>query len=546
MRSLFLKKGWGRRNFVFNMFVCVAIAGLVIESGPPLCFAEGPPLPADEASLLSSDAVSVTDAADGSKLISMDFQDVPLKDILKVFSQQAGTNFVSSEKVQDKKVTVFLDKVTAEGALNTILGANGLAFEKQPDTNIYMVKDMGVSPITLQTKIFKLSYATVSGAQVVEGASSQGIENVIKDLLTQNGKIIVDSRTNSLLVTDVPSTLVKIESMLKELDVKTLQVMISAEIMEVSVDTLKRLGTEWGSSTGQFAAYGAGSRSTFWPFKESLFKGVTETATVGSINFSTFTAVLQAIKTDSTTQYLARPRLLTLNNQTAEMKITRNAAVATTTVTVSQGGSPLTTTALERYEVGTTLKVTPHINKDDYITMTVEPEVSRVKAASFGTGNFDPLKRSSKTTIMVKDGETIIIAGLISREDSDSNRKVPFLGEIPIFGKVFNKDETQKSDTEILIFITPHIVKEEGVALKTVLQEELGLSNAGGQPREGGLVPQEPKVIKPRSESDKKNAKRSAHSYHTILREQDSPLSGRELMMETEVLKVKSIKATAN
>ncbi len=466
--------------------------------------------------------------------ISMDFQDTPLKQILKVFSQQAGLNFVASEAIQEKRVTLYLDKVSVEAALNTVLNANGFTFEQQPWANIFVVKEipkeLQAPVIPTETRIYRLSYATVSGATIGDEKSDVAIENILKEMLSEYGKIIVDPRTNSILVTDTQDALSKVESVLKELDVKTLQVMISAEILEVSVDTLKRLGIEWGSDTGQFMTYGAGSRSTFWPFKESFFKGATETATIGSVSFSSFTAVLKAIKSDSTTQYLARPRLLTLNNKTAEMKITKNAAVSTSTVTTAGEGLTQSTAALERYEVGTMLKVTPHINKDDYITMTVEPEVSRVKVSSWNANYYDPFTRSAKTTIMVKDGETIIIAGLIAREDSDANRRVPIFGEVPIFGKLFSRDENQKSDTEVLIFLTPRIIKEEGSAFVSTMQDELGISSSGFE-LEGKGSPITRKI-----DRDLKGAAK----FQRLVREQDSPLSEREVIMDSEIIKLKS------
>lgn len=528
MKKLFLMEGRGIKGLVCRTFVFLIIADLAVWNGPLLCFGEA------DTDASASVQLPAENAAVKNKSISMDFQDVPLKQILKVFSQQAGMNFVASENIQDKKVTLFLDKVSIDDALNAILSANGFTFERQLNTNIFIVKDAGVSAIALKTRIFKLSYAMVSGADI-GGGSSEGIEKILQELLSPNGKIIVDARTNSLLVTDIPPVLASIENVLKELDVKTLQVMISAEILEVSIDTLKRLGVEWGSDTGQFMTYTGGTRSTFWPFKESLFKGATESATIGSANFSSFTAVLKAIKTDSSTQYLARPRLLTLNNKPAEMKIIKKAAVATTTVTTAGEGLTQATQSLERYEVGTILKVTPHINKDDYITMTIEPEVSRVKVSTWSSNYFDPFKRSAKTTIMVKDGETVVIAGLISREDSDSNRRVPILGEVPIFGRVFSRDEKQTSDTELLIFITPYIIKETGDALIRAMQEEFDI--AGLEPREGGVLPQRP----PKTLAEEiKIGKRPVKGFHTLFREQDSPLSGKELMMEAEVLRLKS------
>jgi type II secretory pathway component GspD/PulD (secretin) len=400
-----------------------------------------------------------------------------------------------------------------------------------------MVKDMGISPIALKTKVYNLNYAAVTGANVGDDQKSTGFETILQEVLTPNGKMVIDARTNSVLITDVPPNFERIEEVLKALDVKTLQVMISAEILEVAVDTLKRLGIEWGSDTGSFVTFTGGTRSTYWPFKETLFKNATETATTGTVNFSTFTAVLKAIKTDAGTQYLARPRLLTLNNTTAEMKITKNAAVSTSQVQTAGEGLTQATTSLERYEVGTTLKITPHINKDDYITMTIEPEVSRVKVSTWNASYFDPFERSAKTTIMVKDGETIVIAGLISREDSDSNRKVPLLGEVPIFGRLlFNRDENQRSDTEIFILVTPHIIKEEGQAFTTAMKEELGLSDTLLKLREGGILTEKDKVATEDQEMVRRNMKR----FHHLTREQDSPLTGRELMMETELLRLQS------
>jgi general secretion pathway protein D len=497
MKKFFVQSRGKAADYVLNISVFVIIAGLSIGvQGPPFCFGQE------------------LEGAAGN-LISMDFQDVALEQILKIFSQQSGINFVASENIKDKKVTLFLDKVTMEDALNTVLGANGLTFEKQPNTNIYMVKESGLPSIVLNTKIYKLNYAAVTGANVGDQQQSGGIESILQQVLTANGKLMVDARTNSVLITDVPDNFVNIENVLKELDIKTSQVMISAEILEVAVDTLKRLGIEWGSDTGQFMTFTGGSRSSYWPFKESLFKGATESATAGTVSFSTFTAVLKAIKTDSGTQYLARPRLLTLNNTTAEMKITKDAAVSTSAVQTAGEGLTQATTSLERYEVGTILKITPHINKDDYITMTIEPEVSRVKVSTWNSNYFDPFKRTAKTTIMVKDGETIVIAGLISREDSDSNRRVPFLGEVPIFGKIFNRNENQRSDTEIFILVTPHIIREEGQAFATAMKEELGFS-------------------------DQELVRRNMKRFHHLTREQDSQLSGKELIMDAEVLKLQT------
>ncbi len=537
MKNLFLKQSRGMRIIVY-----LIVAGLIGIQGPLLSFAQEDS--EQQIIELTPVALPTNIAKLPDNLISMDFQAAPLEQVLKVFSQQAGVNFVASEKIKDKKVTLFLDKVNVQDALNTILGANNLKFELKPGTKIYMIKEMEAQPTDMETRIYRLGYAAVTGAEMGQEKTGAGIEKIISQLLSKTGKLVIDPNTNSLIVTDTPEALNKIEKTLKSLDIKTPQVMISAEVLEVSISTLKRIGVEWGSDTGQFAAFTGGSRPTFWPFRKSLFSGATTVApTMGSLNFSSFTAALKAIKTDTTTRYLARPKLLTLNNKAAEMKITTNAAVATNTIITSSGGTtPTTSTSLERYEVGTTLKVTPHINKDDYITMTVEPEVSRIKASALSTTSFDPYKRTAKTTIRIKDKETIVIAGLISREDSDGNRKVPLLGEVPLLGKMFNRDEKQRADTEILVFITPTIVKEDGSAFGIAMQQEFDSAGAGAAARETSFGFEQPNQNLQLSERDKKNMELKAHRFHRLVREQESPLSSRELVMEAELLKIKSTK----
>jgi len=490
-----------------------------VVCGPQLSLAqldEGPPAEMD----LPEEAAPAEPGQESR--ISMDFQDVPLKQLLKIFSQQSGLNFVASEEIENRNVTLYLDNVSVEDALTAILKANRLTYVQTEGSAIFHVKALSDPDIDTETRIYRLSYATVEGVDTGDegGASSTGIEKILEELLTENGKIVVDARTNSLIVTEIPSRFKVIENTIKELDIKTEQVLISAEILEVSVDTLNRLGIDWGSSTGQMASYSGPSRGTHFPWKESLLKGAGDpTVTMATFSMSTFTSVFKAIATDSDTHYLARPRLLTLDNTTAEIKITQDAAVATATIQVAGEGMTQATESAERYEVGTSLKVTPHINKEGYVTMTIEPEVSRVKAAAI-SGYYDPHTRYAKTRVMVKNGDTVVIAGLISREDTLEKRKVPFLGDVPILGMPFRRNTDEKKDTEIIIFITPQIIIDETDVAKNMGD---GFCIEGLASKACG-----------RDLSSLQEARKA--TLDVIAREQESPLSARELAIGTEMV----------
>ncbi|MBN2096861.1 MAG: hypothetical protein JW714_00115 [Candidatus Omnitrophica bacterium] len=418
-------------------------------------------------------SAQLTEAQAISPLISMDFQDADLKDVLKVFSQQAGLNFIASENIKDRKVTLYLDRVTVQDALDTIMSANNLTYEQERESSIFIVKELGRPEVETVTKIFPLQYARVIGTELTDEGKKKkettkiGIRDVIEELLTKNGNVIEDGRTNSLVITDVPSQFVKIEQAIKELDVKLPQVMIEAEVVEASLETVDKLGIAWGTSSDGYFVTGAGSaRTTTWPFLEKGegvgTAGNVSGLTMGYLSMTNLGGTLAMLAKDTDTKILARPRILTLNNETAEINIRANTAVSSGTTQISaEGGIATSTITIERFETGVSLMVTPQINKAGEITMSIEPSVITTKASSvLGSSVSDPQERSARTTVSIRDGETVVIGGLINTEDSKINRKVPFLGDIPLLGNVFRKQDDSSTDKELIIFITPHLVKD--------------------------------------------------------------------------------------
>ncbi|MCM8782672.1 MAG: type II and III secretion system protein, partial [Candidatus Omnitrophica bacterium] len=181
------------------------------------------------------------------------------------------------------------------------------------------------------------------------------------------------------------------------------------------------------------------------------------TFTFATISFGDLAITIKALTSHTDTKYLARPKLLTLNNETAVIDITADTYVGQVTTATPQ--TQTTTTSAERMATGVSLKVTPQVNAADYVTMILEPSVSRTEASSVNSDYLNPIRRSAKAKVMVKDGETIFIGGLLDTQKADTKRKVPILGDIPVAGALFKSDTTTDKQTEILIFITPHIVR---------------------------------------------------------------------------------------
>jgi len=431
--------------------------------------------------------------------ISMDFKDAGLKDILKVFSMQSGMNFIASDAVQDRKITLYLDKVPLSQAMDNIFSANNLSYELDNEANIFVVKEWGKTGIETVTKVFFLKNATVSTAALKEELSKSlkissennvassrskfkeesegGITSAVKKLLTKDvGSIMEDFRTNSIIVTDTPMKMKVISQVVASLDVPMPQVILEVEMLDVSKDVVDKMGFKFGDTpftailTGATAATGfpyAGWSKTF-----DAAKGLLSINPEGS----TYDMQLDFMRTQTDTKFLARPKLLTLNNETAEISITKN-EVLESTPEYSQntsGASYLTGYTFKRAceiklsekGIGISLRVTPQINLEtNEITMVINPESSSTSPSSLSTGTIlvlDPEVRSTKSVVKVKDGETVILGGLIHRDQNIEFKKLPILGDIPVLGVLFrHKNQTVGLERELIIFITPRIVRDK-------------------------------------------------------------------------------------
>ncbi|MFA5411315.1 MAG: secretin N-terminal domain-containing protein [Candidatus Omnitrophota bacterium] len=460
-----------KNNFAFRLFVFISIFSLCLSS-PGLNAKEE--LPFENPNLL----------------ISMDFQDANLKDILKIFSIQSGLNFIASEQVKDRIFTLYFDKVPIKDAMDKIFKANNLIYELDPEANIFIVKDLGAPEIELVTKVFKLKYASVSSSKLMKEVSDQmeiddeedeetsevSITTAVKKLLSKNGSVIEDNRINSLIVQDIASRIPMITQAILSLDVPAPQVMLEVEMLDVSKNTVDKMGVLFSQSPFKVSITGA-SGSIGFPFESWAKSFFTEEnrGTLG-INTTAYTAQLDFLRTQTDTKYLARPKILTSNNETAEIKIATQESIGVTTTTEATTGT--TSATPERSETGVVLRVTPQINLETgEITMFLYPKVAEAVLGTTFTSSGasfqfrDPEERSTKSVVRIKDGETVVIGGLLRNEVTNIRTKVPFFGDLPLIGGLFRhrgggaSDSPKDRTRELLVFITPRIIKDRGIEL---------------------------------------------------------------------------------
>ncbi len=446
--------------------------------------------------------------AASKKKITMNLEGADLIDVLKALSQQSGLNFVSTEAVKDRKLTFYLDNVPLKDAMDIIFSANGLSYDYFPESNIFVVKEMGKPSVELKTKVYYLQYIRLPSSTIQQqiddvmraGSSSSGdsstdssseadntgIVAAVKGVLTDKGKVTEDPENNALIVVDVPSQFKIIDELIKKLDVPQPRVMIEVEMLDVSKDDVDKLGIDWpeviakldvpGVRATSFPFYGKHTPNTGGVFEELTTPGGVEFSGLNSKKFapSVLTLggaqfLLRLLKTQTDAKFLARPKILTLSNETAEIKITTDEAIGVQRNVEDNGGETYT---IERTETGTSLRVTPQVNpQTGEITMFLEMVVREAKDSGFSTAseNFitgtikNPEERSTNVTLRIKDGQTILIGGLIHKKNTLYKNNVPFFSKIPLLGAVFRYKNNTGSERELLVFLTPHIIKDTPV-----------------------------------------------------------------------------------
>jgi type II secretory pathway component GspD/PulD (secretin) len=438
------------------------------------------------AQINESDLSSIFMPSDEQR-ISMDFKNAQLTDVLKIFSQQSRMNFIAAADIADKEINLYLDEVPVEQALQRILAAHNLVYELDPGSDIFIVKEAQEDEPKLVTRVYQLQHATIPSSKIHrtlsasegdsdsgEASGATGVRYAVEAVLSMDGRVVEDPRTNSLIVTDYPNRFPLIERAIVRLDVRIPQILIEVEMLDIAKNSIDELGAKWGTTPFTFSG---AEKDGLLPFNEdnifddniiSHVPGARDSLfeepryRVGTMSFSGLQVALNFLRTQTDTKNLARPRILTLNNETAEINIKTDEAIGISSTSTSTEGIGEQTQEAERVETGVFLKVTPQANvTSGEILMAIEPKVIQAKTSqgfSGATEFKDPEERGTKSVLRVMDGDTIILGGLLRNDVQDIRTKVPILSRLPLVGAAFRHKDKNQTERELIIFITPHIV----------------------------------------------------------------------------------------
>jgi type IV pilus assembly protein PilQ len=366
--------------------------------------------------------------------ISMDFKDADLLDVLRLIAHKVGINIVPGIGVKGI-ITLRLDNVPWETAMDIILKTQGYTYFKEGNIIRVDTKENLVGETI--TRVINLNYAMANEATAI-----------VAGILTPVGKVCADARTNAVIISDTIGNFPRIEQLIKDIDSETKQVMIEAKIVEVYLDKTNQLGFMWSikdlvegfqASSLMTETMPSGDRGEF------LYKKLTSGYDISGM--------ISAMVSEGKANVLSSPRIMTLHGKEANIVVGEEIPYQQTTT--SQAGIVQTNVVFR--QVGVQLTVTPFINPNNYVTLKVKPEVSSFKGWAFQTPILST--KSSLTQLLVKDGETVIIGGIIDDHGSNKTSKVPIFGDLPFIGRLFRLDMSESRKTELVIFITPHIQK---------------------------------------------------------------------------------------
>lgn len=371
--------------------------------------------------------------------ISIDLENADILTVLRALSEYAGTNIVAGKDVKGT-VTVRLHNVPWRRALDIILKAAGFAYREDPgvirvDTAENLDKQDYDLP--LSSKIYKLEFA-----------SPKKMLDKISAMLSPKGKVNVDERTNSLVVTEVDPIHQKIQQLVRLLDTPTPQVEIQCKVIDVDASFSRGLGINWTLKGLESRIVRADVRSG--PEESSIVGyGVFNLGTLPSL--AQVNAVISMLEETGKAKTISAPRITAVDNEKAQILGGQRFGIPTRDMSGN--------TVIQFYTVGTKLEVTPHINSLEEITMEIHAEVSELDRASALAGRPIITTSEADTKVLVKDGNTVVIGGFIRRKETKSVTGIPLLKSIPILGALFRETTTSVEDRELLIFITPTIIR---------------------------------------------------------------------------------------
>lgn len=413
-------------------------------------------------------------ALDNGGVAVREFQGDDVGQVLRLLARQSKVNMVVSEAVQGT-VTMRLEDVTALQSIAIIVKAKGLFMDKID--NVYYIK----------TAAERTAEPTESDNYQFSYAHAKDVATLIAPQLSSKEAAQVDERTNTLFFRETRSNIDNIRKLLVQLDKPTKQVMIEARLVEVTANPKQSYGINWsgvvgGSSNPQTFKY-SGTNGKTDPQNGQLIPNdftpghVTNPNIFGSfgnlaagqfaiLTIPQMSVTLQMLNEDSDAEFLANPRVVTADNMQARIEITRAQPVPSLTFNNQTGSYEFQGFTDKKF--GNTLMVKPSVNKDNFITLGVKPEISNKVGDQPFTPNgasqpiLSPIidTRTLDSNVLIKSGDTLAIGGLLQDETSKSRTKVPVVGDVPILGYIFQSHANIRVKRNLLVFVTPTIIDQ--------------------------------------------------------------------------------------
>jgi type II secretory pathway component GspD/PulD (secretin) len=423
-----------------------------------------------------AEAASATDADAVIPLIVMD--EVPLTDAIKNLARQANLNYMLDPKItfgqpgpdgraaQQPLISIRWETVTAHQALAALLNNYNLQIVEDPKTHIARIttKDPA-APEPLETRIIQLQYA--SPTNVLTGVQALFVD--------PRSKVVGDIRTSQLVVLATEKEHAAVAEMVARLDKAEQQVLIEAKLLETSMNPSSVKGLNWSGTLRQQNINVGNNLQENIPteavnntLSQTLPKLLIDTArgfnpATAFLDADGVNAVFSFFNQDSEAKVLSSPRTVTLNNEPATLAVTRAVPIINVSAGTQNtaGGSQITYTNL-----GVVLTVTPRISANNFVNLSVIPEVSRVFATITRNVGGAPFEadvydfRKMETRVMIPSGNTLVLGGLVQDDLRHDTTKVPIMGDIPLLGKAFRSSSKTRQQSNLLVFITPTIVQD--------------------------------------------------------------------------------------
>jgi type IV pilus assembly protein PilQ len=434
----------------------------------------------------------------GQKL-SLDFKDADIKNVFRLLAEVSGKNIVVTDDV-NRKVTLRLVEVPWDQAMDLIITTNGLGKDEMGNvirisTTARLETDRLQQKKTeraredsepLQTVYFNINYAKV-----------KDLESKVKTLLTKrpDAALVIDERSNTIMVRDIRQSVDDVSALIAKLDTRTPQVLIESNLIETTPTFARALGLRFRFSTpgGTTISSAAGANEPYTaltlPFPSVPIGlggsvSVIQNAVGGLRDLA---STLEAAEREGNIRIMSRPSVVTLNNVASTIRserILRIELPASTNIATGTGSSAAgAAVATEKVPVGIILTVTPQVSSDGFVLMNINVKSSTLGSQSQGSVIPDELNREAVANVLVKDGETIVLGGILKDTSQDSESGVPYLKDIPVLGWLFKNQRVQKDFEELMVFITPRITSagSENLPAAEQLWREQMKQTDGGQ-----------------------------------------------------------------